>query len=143
GAKRDATRKVLVLEDQSRDRAALVEQAATHLPGMEVRHEPHRYYPLGDTAAHLVGYMTQMTANEADRLTAQGYDPSELVGRYGLEAAWENYLRGKRGIERYAVDAAGQKLDDETAKNLIEGPLIVDPVPGANIVLTVDARLQQ
>ena len=109
GTKHDATQPVLVLEDQGRDRAALVEQSRARLPGVEVRHEPYRYYPLGDTAAQVLGYMTQMTAGEADRLTTEGnYDPSELVGRYGLEAQWENYLRGKKGISRIRRGCARQ-----------------------------------
>lgn len=143
GRKRDPKSPILVLEDQGRDRAALLEQARARLPGVEVHHEPYRYYPQGDLAAHLVGYMTQMTADEADKLGAQGYDSSELVGRYGLESAWENYLRGKKGVERYAVDARGQRLDDKTAATLIEGERVIDPVPGANLVLTIDADLQK
>jgi penicillin-binding protein 2 len=143
GKKRDPKSPVLVLEDQGRDRAALVEQARAQLPGVEVRHEPYRYYPQGDVAAHLVGYMTQMTADESERLSAQGYDPSELVGRYGLESAWENYLRGKKGVERYAVDARGQRLDDQTAATLIHSERVIDPVPGANLVLTIDSDLQR
>lgn len=143
GTKRDARSPILVLEDQGRDRAALVEQARARLPGVEVHHEPYRYYPQGDLAAHLIGYMTQMTAEEADRLTAQGYETSDLVGRYGLESAWENYLRGKRGVEHYAVDARGQRLDDEMVAGLIRGERIIDPVPGANLILTIDADLQR
>ncbi|HSR96814.1 MAG TPA: penicillin-binding protein 2 [Kofleriaceae bacterium] len=143
GRKRDSRAPVVILEDQGRDRAALVEQSLARLPGVEVHHEPYRYYPQGDLAAHLVGYMTQMTSAEADRLTSQGYDPSELVGRYGLEDKWENYLRGKKGIERYAVDARGQRLDDATASALIQGERGVPAVPGANLVLTIDAELQR
>jgi penicillin-binding protein 2 len=143
GRKRDAKQPILILEDQGRDRAALVEQARTRIPGVEVHHEPYRYYPQGDLAAHLIGYMTQMTAEEADRLTAQGYDPSDLVGRYGLESAWENYLRGKRGVEHYAVDARGQRLDNKTVAQLIHGEGIVEPVPGANLILTIDSELQR
>jgi len=143
GKKRDANRPIMILEDQGRDRAALVEQALARLPGVEVHHEPYRFYPQGDLAAHLVGYMSQMTAAEADRLTTQGYDTSELVGRYGLESAWENYLRGKKGIERYAVDARGQRLDDKTAATLIEGDRVIGAVPGANLVLTIDLELQR
>lgn len=143
GRKRDAKSPILVLEDQGRDRAALVEQARARLPGVEVRHEPYRYYPQGDLAAHLIGYMTQMTAEESDRLTAQGYDVSDLVGRYGLESAWENYLRGKRGVEHYAVDARGQRLDDRTVSSLIHGERVIDPVPGANLILTIDSDLQR
>jgi penicillin-binding protein 2 len=143
GKKRDPKSPILVLEDQGRDRAALVEQARARLPGVEVHHEPYRYYPQGDLGAHLIGYMTQMTADEADRLTAQGYDTSDLVGRYGLESAWENYLRGKRGVEHYAVDARGQRVDNKTVNELIHGDRIIEPVPGANLILTVDAELQR
>ena len=143
GRKRDPRRPIVILEDQGRDRAALVEQALARLPGIEVSHEPYRYYPQGNLAAHLIGYMTQMTAAEVDRFASQGYDTSELVGRYGLEAAWENYLRGKKGIERYAVDARGQRLDDKTAATLIQGERVIGAVPGANLVLTIDAELQR
>lgn len=143
GRKRDPKIAIAILEDQGRDRAALVEQSLTRLPGVEVHHEPHRYYPQGDLAAHLIGYMTQMTAAEVERLGNQGYDASELVGRYGLEDKWENYLRGKKGIERYAVDARGQRLDDATASALIQGERGVPAVPGADLVLTIDAELQR
>ena len=121
----------------------MIEQSLARLPGIEVHHEPYRYYPQGDLAAHLVGYMTQMTAAEADRLGNQGYDASELVGRYGLEEKWENYLRGKKGLERFAVDARGQRLDDATASALIQGDRGMPAVPGANLVLTIDAELQR
>ncbi|MEP6865218.1 MAG: penicillin-binding transpeptidase domain-containing protein, partial [Deltaproteobacteria bacterium] len=47
------------------------------------------------------------------------------------------------GIERYAVDARGQRLDDKTAASLIQGERVIDPVPGANLVLTIDADLQR
>jgi penicillin-binding protein 2 len=143
GRKRDPRAAIVILEDQGRDRAALIQQSLARLPGIEVHHEPYRYYPQGDLAAHLIGYMTQMTAAEADRLASQGYDPSELIGRYGLEDKWENYLRGKKGIERYAVDARGQRLDEAIASALIEGERGVPPVPGANLVLTIDAELQR
>jgi len=143
GVKRDPKQPIVVLEDQGRDRASLVEQALSRLPGVEVHHEPYRYYPQGKLAAHLVGYMSQMTAAEAEKLTNQGYQTSELVGRYGLESAWENYLRGKKGIERYAVDARGQRLDEKTAATLISGERVTGAVPGANLVLTIDVELQR
>jgi penicillin-binding protein 2 len=143
GMKRDRKKPIVILEDQGRDRAALVSQMLSRMPGIEVQHEPYRYYPQGDLGAHLIGYMSQMTATEADKLTNQGYDTSELVGRYGLEAQWENYLRGKKGIERFAVDARGQRLDEKTAASLIQGERVVGAVPGANLFLTIDAELQK
>jgi len=143
GRKRNARQAVLILEDQGRDRAALIEQARFRLGGVEVRHEPYRSYPEGDLAAHLLGYMNQMSEAEAGRLKKQGYDDDELVGRSGLEAKWENYLRGKKGKELYAEDARGQRLDEATAAGLIKGDLRTEPVPGANVILTIDRDLQR
>ncbi|HEY4239939.1 MAG TPA: penicillin-binding protein 2 [Kofleriaceae bacterium] len=144
GRKRDRTVPVLVLEDKGRDAAALVEQAESRLPGVEVHHEPYRFYPQGDLAAHIIGYMTQMTAGEVEKLGQTGYDASELVGRYGIEKEQEYYLRGKKGFERFAVDARGQLLDDATTEALIgENERLEPPTPGANIVLTLDAELQK
>lgn len=143
GAKRARHLPVLVLEDQGADRAQLVEQARYRLAGVEVRHEPYRHYPQGDLAAHVIGYMTQMTEAEYERLRPLGYEPSELVGRYGLEREWENYLRGKKGIERFAVDARGQRIDDEAAAGLIQGERLIEPVAGDDVVLTIDAELQR
>jgi penicillin-binding protein 2 len=143
GAKRSAKTAVLALEDIGHDRAIVLEQAVHHLPGVEIKEESYRYYPQGDLAAHVIGYMTQMTAEEVDKLSGQGYDASELVGRYGIEAMFESYLRGKRGTERYAVDAQGRRIDDAMAADLIQGDKVIDPVAGSDVVLTIDSRLQK
>lgn len=141
--KRGVKQPILLLEDLSRDRAARIDQERYRLRDLEVRHEPYRNYPQGDLAAHLVGYMTQMTAEEAEQLGSQGYAADELIGRYGLETMWENYLRGKKGKERYAVDARGRRLDEETAAGLIAGDRVTEPVAGYSLVLTLDAELQR
>lgn len=143
GTKRNPRQAVLILEDQGRERAALIEQQRFRLGAVEVRHEPYRNYPEGDLAAHLLGYMTQMTEAEAERLRKQGYDDDELVGRAGLEAKWENNLRGKKGKELYAEDARGQRLDEATAAGLIKGDRRIEPIPGANLILTIDRDLQR
>jgi penicillin-binding protein 2 len=143
GKKRDPHTMIPVLEDQGSERAQLVEQARYRLDGVEVEHEPYRHYPQGDLAAHVVGYMTQMTEKELDRLAPLGYEPHELVGRYGLEAEWENYLRGKKGIEQFAVDARGHRIADADAEDLIQGEKMIEPVAGDDVVLTIDAELQK
>ena len=79
--KRKVREPVLLLEDIARDRAARVDQERFRLPELEVRSEPYRHYPQGALAAHLVGYMTQMTAEEAQQLGSQGYSSDELIGR--------------------------------------------------------------
>ena len=138
-----ATTEMLVLEDQGRDRAALVEQAGLAVDGVAVRHEPYRTYPHGAMAAHLLGHMNQMTPAELATLGHQGYEASEMVGRVGLEKEWENYLRGKKGRERYALDARERRIDPDEAAGLIEGDPVIEPVAGNDVVLTIDAELQQ
>jgi len=68
--------------------------------------------------------------------------PSELVVATVSSRRGKIILRGKKGVERYAVDARGQRLADETAATLIQGERVIEPVPGANLVLTVDSELQ-
>ncbi len=143
GRERSRRQPVMIFEDQGRERAALIKQTSFQLPGVEVHNEPYRTYPQDGLAAHLIGYMNQMTADEYTDLGPQGYEPSELVGRYGLEKAWENYLRGKKGIERFAVNARGQRIADEEAADLIEDDAVIEPVAGHNLVLTLDAELQR
>lgn len=143
GRKRNSRQPVLVLEDQPRDRAARVEQERFRLPEIEVRHEPYRDYPQGDLAAHVVGYMSQRTPQELEDQRDNEYEPDELVGRYGLEAMFEHRLRGQKGTERYAVDARGQRLDEATARGLIRGDRIIEPVAGYSLRLTLDVQLQK
>jgi penicillin-binding protein 2 len=143
GQRRAPDQAVIVLEDQGEKRGQLVEEARYRLPGVSVRREPYRHYPQGDLAAHIVGYMTQMTEAEYARKQADGYEADELVGRYGLELEWEAYLSGKKGIEKFAVDARGQRIDDAEAAGLIEGERRIEPVAGDDVVLTIDAELQR
>ena len=135
----------MVLEDVGRDRRGLVAQARLELgPGVEVRDEPYRDYPYGTLAAHLVGYMNQPSSKELVELEQQGYDPSEFIGRYGIEKEWEQYLHGKKGIERFIINAkrrAGRRPVE--AEDLIEGPQFEPPVAGHDVVLTIDLELQR
>jgi penicillin-binding protein 2 len=132
----------LVLEDQGRDRAALVAQARAELPGVVVHDEPYRRYPEGVVGGHLVGYLSHPNAKELAACEADGCGPGDFIGRYGVERQWENYLRGKRGTERYITNARGDRIDDAAAAELIEGPRLVPPVTGQDVVLTLDLDLQ-
>ena len=140
--KRGIRDSVLLLEDQGRERAALLAQAKLRLPGFEVRDEPYRVYPKGDLAAHVVGYMNQLTQSELERLQPDGYDASDFIGRHGVERQWESYLRGRRGKETFVVNARGERIEDDEAKRLISGPAFEKPIPGHNVYLTLDSELQ-
>lgn len=136
-------RSILVFEDVDRDRLALIEQARAELPGVSVSDVPHRNYPFGTLAAHVIGYMNQISDVELEERRKDGYDETDYIGRHGIEKQWENYLRGKKGVERYVVDARGQRKPEKEAEELIEGERFVPPVPGHTVVLTLDAGLQR
>lgn len=133
----------LLLEDQSRDRAAMVKQERQLLGELSVRDEPYRHYPRDRALAHLVGYMNKITAKELIEREQEGYASTDLVGRYGLERAWESYLRGKRGIERFVVNAKGERIEGADTEGLIEGERFVPPVAGHNVILSIDLPLQE
>jgi penicillin-binding protein 2 len=134
---------LLILEDVSQDRLALVEQARSQIPGVDVHDAPHRHYPYGTLAAHILGYMNELGGPELDARKDDGYDEGDYIGRYGIEKEWEEYLRGKKGREFYVVDAKNRRKTDAEARELLEGQENEAPVPGHNVVLTIDVELQR
>ena len=143
GKKRNASELVMILEDQPVERAHVVEQESYRLRGVMVRAQAYRYYPDGSLAAHLIGYMNKMNAAELAKYMAKGLHANELIGRAGLEREWENYLVGKRGVERYVVNAKGKRVTGPEARGLIDGPKFESPVAGHDLILTIDAGLQK
>jgi penicillin-binding protein 2 len=143
-ARRHPGRAAMVLEDVGRDRRGLVAQARLELgSGVEVRDEPYRDYPFGAVGAHLLGYMNQPSSKELVELEQHGYDASEFIGRYGIEKEWEPFLHGRRGIERFITNAKGERVDDPSKADLIEGPTFEAPIAGHDVVLTIDLTLQR
>jgi penicillin-binding protein 2 len=95
-----------------------------------------REYPLGSAAAHLVGYLGEIGENEVGLLKAAGqkYEGGDLVGRMGLELAFEEYLRGVDGGRLVEVDSAGKPVR-ELGKKM--------PVAGPKLQTTIDIRIQK
>ncbi|MBD2088292.1 penicillin-binding protein 2, partial [Microcoleus sp. FACHB-1515] len=80
----------------------------SELPGIEVDIEPIRYYPNGDLAAHVLGYTGEITDEAFPTLKDQGYSLGDIVGQAGIEAVFEEQLRGERGGQQVEVDGSGQ-----------------------------------
>ena len=78
-------------------------------PGVEVVEQSVRSYPQGRLGAHLVGWVGQIDAEELERPRFSGYGPSDLVGKAGIEA-YEPWLRGEPGQERFLVNSDGEVL---------------------------------
>jgi penicillin-binding protein 2 len=95
-----------------------------------------RDYPNGRFTAHIVGYMGRVPAEYSDRYETLGYNlDRDKIGYAGIEAYMQDELAGTYGSEQWEVDAAGKEI------RLLEPP--VPAVPGINLRLTIDSRLQE
>lgn len=104
------------------------------IPGVASQEKTVRAYPFGASAAHLTGYAREITAEELTKLKDKGYSQGDLVGKIGLEKTLEEELGGKKGGHIYI-----KKTDGSVKETLAK----MEPVPGENIKLTIDAVLQQ
>ena len=115
---------------------ARLSEVLTNLPGVDLEAQPIRDYPHRSAGSHLIGYVGAITQEEYDRLKYQGYSPNDVIGKDGLEFAYDQYLRGSPGGQRVVVDATGAVVP--TVKLASKAA-----VTGDTLVTSVDWRLQQ
>jgi penicillin-binding protein 2 len=119
----------------TREQALVLEEQHTNLPGVVVQVTPIRAYPEGPALGQILGYTGRVPGNLLDSLLEQGYERDDTLGLAGIEASYEEELRGGPGKKQVEVDAMGR----ETA----ELETLVPVRPGGNLVLTVDSLFQQ
>jgi penicillin-binding protein 2 len=128
---------VLIKSKVERDVAFTIEEEHLQLPGVVVGVEPLREYISGTVVSHVIGYVghipEQEVANFVDRKDAD-YDANDIVGLTGVELTFEEELRGRKGQKHIEVDVTGRDI------RTIGPP--IEPVPGHNLVLTIDLDLQ-
>lgn len=93
-----------------------------------------RVYPAGDLVAHVVGYVGEVTKEELEELEDPRYQGGDVIGKNGIEAWYEQELRGEVGEDAVEVDARGRKLKDVSH---------VEPVRGKDVTLTLDLGAQR
>lgn len=115
--------------------AALKENAAT-LPGISVIMQTKRVYYYSEFLAHIIGYTGQITEAELEESNLQGLDylATDVIGKTGIEKAYEDVLNGEKGVERLTLDNNLRIVNTEVTK---------EPQSGNNVVLTIDAELQK
>jgi penicillin-binding protein 2 len=141
-AQKGKDRTMVAAEDVKRDVMAQLETALDK-PGIKVIAVRRRHYPFGTLASHALGYMNEVTADELRTRKDEGYRSGDYVGRTGIERQWEPYLRGQKGFERVVVSRRGLRRTDVRISDLVDGPINQTPVPGNNLVLTLDIDLQR
>lgn len=103
------------------------------IPGVMISDVEVRKYPLGEAAAHLVGYVQSVTAEDLEEHTGEGYTSNSVIGRSGMEGLFESELKGQNGCRIYIVDSEGNEKK-ELACILVQH--------GQDIQLTIDDNLQ-
>ena len=116
----------------SKDDNNLKEQLL-QISGVKITTDKGRTYPLGEAAAHLVGYVQNITAEELQENRGKGYTSTSVIGKAGLERIFEDRLKGKDGVEIYIEDSKGTRKTD-IAK--------IDVQNGEDIKLTIDSNIQ-
>jgi penicillin-binding protein 2 len=128
---------VLLRRDAPFDLVSALEEQRVVIPGLAVQAEPKRRYPFGAVAAHVVGYVAEITESELAEGGIPGARPGMLVGRDGLEKEYDDRLRGRDGERFVEVDALGRSVRDAGVGQAL------DPEQGESIRTTIDIDLQR
>ncbi len=116
------------LEEQRRQESLLA------IPGVMLTDTQVRTYPLGEAAAHLIGYVQGVTSEDLEEHAGEGYTSGSVIGKSGVEALYEKELKGQNGCRIYIADEDGN-MKEELAYLPVEN--------GQRVELTIDARLQR
>ncbi len=124
---------VKIKEDVDLTTITQIEAKKEDFPQIVIKTEPIRNYLYGNFAAQIFGYTGEISQNELAE-NPDEYKSGDLIGKLGLEKTYDTYIRGKAGADRVEVDAGGQMV------KLLHQNL---PLPGNNLVLTMDASVQK
>jgi len=113
-------------------------------PGVDIATRLTRFYPHGEHAVHALGYVAAISENDVKRLEKEGqlskYAGTTLIGKLGLEDAYEKELHGEDGSRQILVNAAGRSVQEQGA--LTEGLQEIKPVAGRDVLTAIDLPSQ-
>ena len=113
----------------------LMEEMSDSLKGVDVVSDTARYYPNGAVLAHVIGYMGSISDYQYEEyVTQKGYNATDVIGKDGIEAVMEDYLKGTDGVTAVRVNNLGDYI--ETVSQ-------TEPEAGKNVYLTIDLDLQK
>jgi penicillin-binding protein 2 len=127
---------ILIKAGASQADIAWVDAHQLELPALRVEQTPQRRYPSNGMLAHVLGYVQEISPEQLEepRYKDKHYKPGDIIGQNGLEAVYDDYLRGREGYRKVIVDSRGHIQKE------IE---VVPPEPGQDLVTTIDLDLQQ
>jgi len=125
---------ILIKDDISIRTVTSLEEKKHLLPGVIVNVRPVRYYPHHSLAAHVLGYVGEITKEELNAYKEKGYELKDMIGKDGVESNYDKYLRGVDGGQQVEIDVYGRPIRTMGA---------TEPMPGNDIKLTIDLDLQK
>jgi penicillin-binding protein 2 len=126
---------VTVKQDTDRLTVSYLLEHTQAYPGVEVRQNYLRDYPLGDLGAHFLGQLGEITQQELTQARFRGSKAGDIVGQSGVEYTYDKWLRGVDGSVRVEVDASGRP------KQVVPGGTL--PQAGDNLQLSIDTKVQR
>ena len=127
---------ILIKEDANETDRAWVDAHQLELPALRIEQTPQRRYPPNGSLAHALGYVQEISPEQLEdqRYKDRHYKPGDIIGQDGIEAVYDEYLRGRDGYRKVVVDSRGH-IQSEVER--------VEPQSGQDIVTTIDSDLQQ
>lgn len=127
---------LLIKENATIGEIAWVEAHSLEFPSLHIEQRPQRNYPKEGLLAHVLGYVGEISSRQLEqpRYKENGYKAGDVIGKEGLEATYDKYLRGRDGHRTVLVDSLGRIRD------VIK---IIEPTAGQDLVTTIDLDLQQ
>lgn len=126
------TKSIQIAQNISRNTLLEIKERNSDFPGVEITEEPKRVYPLGNTASHIIGRIGRIEEEEL-KGNEDTYDQNDIIGKSGIEYAFEEFLKGKNGVKQIDMDVEGTITNEYIAK---------EAVAGNDVILTIDSKLQ-
>lgn len=124
----------ILKRDLDKDQIVTVEEQKYKLKGTLLEIQPERKYLYQDLAAHLLGYVNEISEEELNSSKYEKLTGGDIVGKNGIEKYYDSYLRGEKGSKEVEVDALGREITTLVHQ---------EPVAGNDIYLTIDSELQR
>lgn len=128
-----STSAIEIAENISETSLAIFNEQNAKFPGLSITQKPQRTYLKGNLASHVLGYLGRIETEEYEK-NKDVYDMNDVVGTSGVEYVLEKFLRGTDGTKQIDMSVDGTVTDEYITK---------EAVAGNNVVLTIDAKLQQ
>src|SRR5262245_36150943 len=125
---------IVIKEDLTAADLAFIESHRLEFPGLDVVRQPRRFYREGQLAAHLLGYVGEISEKQLETEEFRYCKPGDFIGKAGVERVYNRILTGVDGERRVMVDSRGREVA------VLDS---VEPIPGNDLRLTIDLDIQR